>query len=131
MAGVYQGYSSPIQKRQLGFFTPFTGIDTIRASIVHILGTRIGERVHLYDFGSRMAELVFEPNDSIFVAMARSYVDEALARWEPRISVVSTDVVLDPTNNAASIRITYKIRGPVPATDTLSLQFNRDTGITV
>lgn len=131
MAEIFKGYSSPVRKRQLGFFTPFTGSDTIRASVIHILGTHIGERVHLIDFGSRLQELVFEPDDDAFVTLAQTFINEALRRWEPRIDLLSTEVILKPTTNKADILITYRIRGPVQQEDVLSFQFSRTGGIVV
>lgn len=52
-----------------------------------ILLTPIGQRVMRPDFGSRLHELVFEPNNSHTAAQAQRYVEEALGRWEPRIIV--------------------------------------------
>lgn len=129
--GIFQGYSSPVRKRQFGFFTPFAGSDTIRASITHILGTKIGERVHLIEFGSRLHELVFEPNDQVFISLAKSFVEEALARWEQRIEMINTEVLLDPNNKTAHIRVTYQLRGPIPNPETLVIEFDRGRGIII
>ena len=63
--------------------------DHIHESITQILGTRLGERIHRPDFGSRLHELVFEPNDRVLKALLRQYISQALHRWEPRIRVAS------------------------------------------
>lgn len=52
-----------------------------------ILTTQIGQRVMRPEFGSRLHELVFEPNNSHTAARARRYIEEALERWEPRINL--------------------------------------------
>lgn len=63
------------------------GIAHLRQSIRDILTTPIGSRVMRREYGSRLFDLVDAPlNDrtiiEIFAATA-----EALARWEPRLSV--------------------------------------------
>jgi phage baseplate assembly protein W len=64
----------------------------IHESIRQILGTRLGERFLRPDFGTRLHELVFEPNDSVLYGLIRHEVTDALGRWEPR--VVITDVLV-------------------------------------
>lgn len=59
----------------------------IRSSIHTILGTQIGERLFIPQFGSRTKQLVFEPNDLILKNLAQQFIIEALIVWEPRISI--------------------------------------------
>ena len=82
--------------------------ENIRQSITVILGTRQGERQMMPKFGCRIHELLFAPNTSATARKARRFVEEALARWEPRIKVIDVRAVPDP---AGSIRVevTYKI----------------------
>lgn len=55
---------------------------------VHIiLSTALGERVMRPEFGCRIHDLVFAPNDGQTAVQAERYVQEALTRWEPRIIV--------------------------------------------
>lgn len=75
------------------------GIEKIQASIRDILMTRIGERLNQPEYGSRVFDLVFEPNDPITHRLLHIYVSDALRRWERRISVDSTDFVVDPSDD--------------------------------
>ena len=84
----------------------------IHESIIQILGTRIGERFMRPDFGSRLHELVFEPNDSVLKSMIRHYVIEAIRKWEKR--VVITDVTFETSPERVdlhelSVRIHYRL----------------------
>lgn len=84
----------------------------INGSIHHILSTPIGSRLFLPTFGSDLYKLVFEPNDEIFVDMARVYVANALNTWEKRIILLSIDVLTstqDLVNNTAHLRINYRV----------------------
>ncbi len=82
--------------------------DNIRQSISIILSTRPGERQMLPKFGCRVHELLFAPQTQSTSARARAFVQEALARWEPRIKVESVEA--KPAHSGAlQIRVEYKI----------------------
>jgi len=66
----------------------------IHESIRQILGTRKGERFMRPEFGTRLHELIFEPNDRLLYGLIRHEVMEALDQWEPRIII--RDVVVGP-----------------------------------
>lgn len=59
----------------------------IRESITLILGTKPGERQMLPEFGCRVHELLFSPNTRATSTLVAHYVEDALARWEPRVIV--------------------------------------------
>ncbi|MBI3726039.1 GPW/gp25 family protein [bacterium] len=71
------------------------GIEHVKESIRQILGTPIGSRVMRRDFGSRLRQIVFQPNDSTIDTLVEHYVREAIERWERRALVGSVTVVHD------------------------------------
>lgn len=84
----------------------------IHESILQILGTRPGERFMNPEFGSRLKDLVFEPNDSVLKGLIRHYVIDAIEQWEKRVYV--TDVVFDDSPetvdaNTIPVRISYRV----------------------
>lgn len=84
----------------------------IHESILQILGTRPGERFMNPEFGSRLKDLVFEPNDQVLKGLIRHYVIDAIERWEKRVYV--TDVTFDDSPetvdaNAIPVRISYRV----------------------
>lgn len=84
----------------------------IHESVLQILGTRPGERFLNPEFGSRLKDLVFEPNDSILKGLIRHYVIDAIERWEKRVYV--TDVTFDDSPetvdaNTILVRISYRV----------------------
>lgn len=83
----------------------------IDQAIYIILTTSPGERVMRPTFGCRLHELVFAPNDANTASRAVTFVEEALAMWEPRIRLI--DVFARPDPNAPerlSIEIRYEIK---------------------
>ncbi len=89
---VGRGWSFPIRVGPQGGIALSTEQDEIEEAIRIILATAKGERAMRLDFGSRLHELVFEPNNSQTAAQARRYVEEALGMWEPRIRVMEVKV---------------------------------------
>jgi hypothetical protein len=63
------------------------------------------------EFGCRVWELLFGPNDASTWTMAAHHVREALGWWEPRIEVNDVRAAADPGNPAAmEIEVEYTIR---------------------
>lgn len=64
-----------------------SGQDHLRQSIRDILTTPIGSRVMRRDYGSRLYQLVDAPLNGDTIVDLYAATAEALATWEPRISV--------------------------------------------
>jgi len=86
-----------------------SGVPKLNDSIFTILSTRIGERLMMPEFGSRLHNLIFEPNNPIFEDLADFYIREALRRWEKRIEVTNVSVKIEVEGNVVPIQITYRI----------------------
>ena len=99
----------PMFNRRKGFNTN-TGLERLFQSMKNILQTPIGTRFFLPTFGSRLTELIFEPNVFILADLARMYTREAIEKWEPRVTIVDilTDTETDPLVCAISIKFTLK-----------------------
>ena len=83
----------------------------IEEAITMILLTPVGQRVMRPNFGCRIHELVFAPNDASTEGLAIYYVEEALAMWEPRITVREVTASADPTSpERLLIGIDYEIK---------------------
>ena len=88
------------------------GTAEIEQAIYLILATYPGERPMRPEFGTPLADFVFDPADGRTFGRIAFVVDEALRRWEPRIVV--DDVLVGPSPESAEqilIEIEYHIRG--------------------
>ncbi|HJH30279.1 MAG TPA: baseplate protein [Methanosarcinaceae archaeon] len=84
--------------------------DSIKESIMLILGTSIGERVMRPDFGCGLHELTFFTNDTSTASFAIFHVEEALKKWEPRIELMKVDANADEQEvNRLNISIEYRV----------------------
>ncbi|GIK66483.1 MAG: hypothetical protein BroJett018_42770 [Chloroflexota bacterium] len=106
-----RGWAFPPQIDNRGQLALTQGDSEIQQAIQIILGTSPGERVMRPDFGCRIQELVFAPNNLETCALAERYVREALGRWEPRINL--TKVKAEPhyeNNGVLMIEVSYSIK---------------------
>ncbi len=85
------------------------GEQSIKESIILILGTARGERVMRPDFGCRLNELVFAPNNTSTSTLIKSHIEEALLNWEPRIEVEDISVTPRADQPVLEISIDYII----------------------
>lgn len=80
-------------------------------SIRIILSTRPGERVMRPDFGCRLQEMVFRPNNAHTHSAIKDSIMEALLKWEPRIRDLDVVVKQDPKDlDRLNIEINYQVR---------------------
>lgn len=83
----------------------------IEEAIRIILLTPKGQRPMRPEFGCQIHDLIFAPNDATTAGLAIYYVQEALARWEPRITVEEVDANPHPDDaSQLLIQIRYKIK---------------------
>jgi uncharacterized protein len=86
--------------------------ENVRQSLFIILGTAPGERLHRPDFGCRIHDLMFAPNNDITAARAEVYCEEAIYKFEPRVEHVAVRAFANSDQpNRLDIRIEYIIAG--------------------
>ena len=84
---------------------------SVRQQIRVILQTRPGEQLMRPQYGAGLQRFVHEQNTLTVRRRIRDLVSEALARWEPRITVQRIEVwehATDPT--AVRVEIAYRLR---------------------
>ncbi|MGL4650013.1 MAG: GPW/gp25 family protein [Caldilineaceae bacterium] len=107
---VGQGLSFPLSLTPKGEIALVTGTTDVDQAMQVILETMPGERVMRPNFGCRIWELLFAPNDAETRALAAYHVRQALEFWEPRVTIDSIDVATDHDASALRITITYTIK---------------------
>lgn len=70
-----------------------SGLDHLWQSVADILGTPIGTRVMMRDYGSRLFELLDRPVTEDLHVDIYAAIAEALDKWEPRFRLVWCKVV--------------------------------------
>lgn len=84
--------------------------ESVRQSILIVLGTAKGERVMRPDFGCGIHDLAFENVNPTTAGRVGQTVREALLRLEPRIDVIDVDVSRGGAGNLLLVNIEYEVR---------------------
>lgn len=88
-----------------------SGEPDIKKSLEILLGTRLGERVMVPDYGCNLEELLFQPLDLTLITYVKDLIKTAILYHEPRIDL--TGIQID-TQNAIEgtllINLDYIIR---------------------
>jgi uncharacterized protein len=105
-----RGISFPPRVGRDGRIAWSEGEQNVREAIRIILMTEEQERLNLPAFGGSLGRYLFEPNTVATRHQIGDRITRALAAWEPRIAVVSVDVVADPDDPQGAIAtITYRL----------------------
>lgn len=87
------------------------GAEVTRQSILLVLLTAPGERIMRPDYGCRLRDLAFAPNDDTTAGLAMHHVRRALARWVPQAELLSIDADADPDDpGVLVVRVRYRHR---------------------
>ena len=106
-----QGWAFPLQFNPRGQIALALGERDIEQSIRIVLETVPGERVMRPEFGCQAKQLLFAPKNAATEGLLIRYVEEALTRWEPRVEVVTVNVLDDrSTDGAWLVEINYMIK---------------------
>ena len=85
-----------------------SGFELIRSSINLIIGWPYGSRFYLSEFGSRIEELLEEPNDEVLRMLINTFVIDSINQWEKRIFLTGADIV-DVSPTKIKILLRYRI----------------------
>jgi phage baseplate assembly protein W len=103
------GLKYPLQQDELGKAVLIKGQELIRQSISKILSTPLGSRFFNREYGSRIKELIFEPNDDILKGLLEFHIEDAIAKWEKRVEYIDTQFHFDHDKSLINCIIYYRI----------------------
>ncbi|MEW6213500.1 MAG: GPW/gp25 family protein [Acidobacteriota bacterium] len=104
------GWSYPVRVDAAGAIEMAHYEESVRQSILVILGTAKGERVMRPDFGCGIYDLVFEINSASTTGRVSQAVRDSLLLFEPRIDVRDIQVEVRNGGEAMLISIDYEVR---------------------
>jgi len=103
------GIIFPIELNQYGRPDIISNNALIKASLNMILKWRIRTRYFNELFGSRIEDILEEPDDSIAKALLTLFINESIIKWEKRVDVHRIDLV-DAGENRIDARLFYRIK---------------------
>jgi uncharacterized protein len=119
-----RGMAFPPHLDATGQWATSVGAQNVRESIQILLLTRLGERLMYPSYGSSLRIYLFAPNNPATRKSIEDEITRSLQQWEPRITLDSLLVAVDPTNAQAAIAtIQYRlVANQLPNQITLTLQ---------
>jgi phage baseplate assembly protein W len=105
-----RGFSWPLAVDHTGAISLSAGAVDLDRSIELVLMTAPGERLMRPQFGCRIWDLLFEPVTANLLGLIAEAVRDALAQWEPRITVEEVVPVADEDPSLVRIQIGYRVR---------------------
>jgi uncharacterized protein len=84
--------------------------ESVRESILLIIGTARGERVMRPSFGCGIHDQVFAPQDTTTAGIIGFEVREALVEFEPRAEVLDVRVTPDSEEGRLLVHLDYRVR---------------------
>jgi phage baseplate assembly protein W len=105
------GLTLPIRNGENGgyFEQSYDSFTQTRTNIINLLRTRPGERRMQPTFGSRLWNVIFEPNDGIIIEKVNSIIREDIQRWIPGVSVKDVTVKYYSEDETNASRDIYKL----------------------
>ena len=105
-SGLYRGYSSYEYQAKKTF--SINDVELVKMDLLNHIYTRLGDRVMMPTFGTRIPDLAFEPMDSITLTI----LEEDLRRvvnFDPRVQLVDVSITpsYDTNSVTASVRVLY------------------------
>lgn len=112
----------------IGRLTPtysLTDIELVKRDLLNEFNTRLGERVMLPNFGTRIFEYLFNPLDEITRSDIRDDVEKVIER-EPRVKLSEIELIEKQHTIEIQVELFFL---PSETIDTLLVEFNKeDTG---
>lgn len=104
-----RGFSIPFRlDPATGGVVQNVGDAKLQENIIHILLTRVGERVMRRDYGGGVHQLVHDPNNDALRALVEHQIAKAVGQWEPRVLV--QDVTVTQQNATLVAHLRYIVR---------------------
>jgi phage baseplate assembly protein W len=104
------GWGFPVSADQDGGVGKSSHEENVEENIRIIIGTAPGERRMRPEFGCKIHDLMFRPNNWVTAGIAETFVRMAVAKWEPRVGNVEVTATPDPDNeNVLKVEVAYTI----------------------
>jgi len=119
---LYKGFSSFEMQTNKTF--NLNDIELVKSDLINHIFTKIGSRVRMPTFGTRIPNLVFEPIDEDTLSLVEEELRKVFT-YDPRVSLVTISIVPDYDNNkVVAGALLYYIELNVTDSFELNIQFS-------
>ncbi len=89
-----------------------TRAEMIKSQIMHLIFTPKGQRLRNPNFGTRLIQFIFNPNDSTSFSDVVSEIKETISMWIPNCTIKDIDVAEAENGLQLFARIQYTLTEP-------------------
>ena len=107
-----------------GWYPKNASFDQIKHNITSLMWYMIGQRFRQEDFGTRLWECIEEPNTQALNYLIKEFLNDALSKWEGRITVDTIEMTRSSTKVA--ILVTYTLNN-TNTSQYISIVYDKDT----
>jgi phage baseplate assembly protein W len=96
------------------FKVAYDKVSQARTNLINLIRTRPGERIMQPQFGVRLLEFLFEPNDDLLEVKIQREITDAIGYWLPYIKVESLDIDASDylkDRNTVMVTLRYSVSG--------------------
>ena len=108
----------------IGWYPEDGTIDLLKSDLTSLIAYQVGQRIRQESYGTRLSELLEEPNTVVLDHLVKSFISSSISNWEPRVKPISPSnikVIKYPTHIKVNVNISLK-----GDTNIESLSFNLD-----
>ena len=102
-------YSNFNRHPESGILVRTLNEESVKRSLKNLLMTNKGERMFQPELGADLNRLLFENMTEFTEDLIRTYIEEAIERYEPRVRVLRVVVAGNDVKNAYDIAIIFEI----------------------
>jgi phage baseplate assembly protein W len=101
--GITYGLKFPFNDSTRGDYLELTEFQSaqIRSDLIHLLLTRKGSRYYLPEFGTRLYEFIFEPNDGLTFQAIESDIRDSIGQFMPNLLV--NQITIEPADQSVEV----------------------------
>lgn len=121
LSGIYKGFSTRAWVEGKKTFH-VEDIECVKQDLLNHIYTRHGERVHMPGFGTRIPDLVFEPNDPITIETIREDINTVVG-YDPRVQLQDISIYALP-NDYTIVCVVQLLYVEFNVVDELQIEFN-------
>ena len=128
---IIRGMAWPVKTTNTGgMFSCAYDKEAIKDGLIQLLLTQRGERPMRPDYGTTLRGSTFDPMDATTITNLRQTILTAIAKYEPRVRVITFKVTPQSDNSAIDISLVFSLKHDVLFTESILLTVSQ-TNITI
>lgn len=94
-----------------GWYSEDGTIDLLKSDLTSLMSYQVGQRIRQENYGTRLWELLEEPNTTVLDHLIKSFISSSISNWEPRVKPIDPSgikVIKYPTYIKVNVSISLK-----------------------